>query len=141
MKLLICLDKSPSTEKVLLASKNLAHRYGQTIQIKIVHIIDETIARIIEGPNNELEVALRKRSAEIRFMALNILQMKIEYIEKYGNPKITIAELLGRVEYDMVIVGSHGRTRLKHTLIGSFSEVVLKSSREPVIVVPTLIEG
>jgi nucleotide-binding universal stress UspA family protein len=138
MKLLICLDKSASTEKVLLASKNLAHRYGQTSQIKIVHIIDETIARIIEGPNNELEVALRKRSTEIRLLSHDILQMKIEYIEKYGNPKTTIVELLNGMEYDMVIVGSHGRTRLKHVLVGSFSEIVLKISCKPVMVVPTL---
>lgn len=47
----------------------------------------------------------------------------------------TIAEFARRREYDLIVIGTHGRTGLAHVVIGSVAERVVRSAHCPVLAV------
>jgi nucleotide-binding universal stress UspA family protein len=50
-----------------------------------------------------------------------------------GNPAETILKLIGEGDHDLVVLGSHGHSRVHRALLGSVSERVLKASTVPVL--------
>jgi nucleotide-binding universal stress UspA family protein len=50
-----------------------------------------------------------------------------------GHPAETILELAREGDHDLVVMGSHGHSRVHRALLGSVSEKVLKASTVPVL--------
>ena len=53
----------------------------------------------------------------------------------YGDPASEILEMIESEGIDMVVMGTHGRKGLDHTIFGSVAENVVKRSSVPVLVV------
>lgn len=53
-----------------------------------------------------------------------------------GNPKFDIMNLARTLHVDYIVVGTHGRTGLSHTIMGSTAEYIVRHSTVPVLVVP-----
>jgi nucleotide-binding universal stress UspA family protein len=66
-----------------------------------------------------------------------------EYFQKYdlktdmkwGQPYVEIVNEAKRLNADLIIMGTHGRTGLSHVLIGSVAEKVLRLAPCPVMVI------
>jgi universal stress protein A len=54
-----------------------------------------------------------------------------------GNPAATILAELGAAHHDLLVIGTHGRTGLKHLLLGSVAEKLVRLSPVPVLTVPS----
>jgi nucleotide-binding universal stress UspA family protein len=54
----------------------------------------------------------------------------------HGSAVGRILEMADRIGADLIVMGSHGKGRLKHALLGSVAEKVLSRSRHPVLVIP-----
>lgn len=54
-----------------------------------------------------------------------------------GAPAAEVARLAKEHEADLVVMGTHGRTGLKHLLIGSVAERVVRTCPVPVLTVPS----
>jgi nucleotide-binding universal stress UspA family protein len=54
----------------------------------------------------------------------------------HGNAVDQILAAADRIEADIVVIGSHGRGRLKYALLGSVAEKVLRKAHRPVLVAP-----
>jgi len=52
-----------------------------------------------------------------------------------GEPAAALLSLLDRGQHDLVVVGTHGRTGLRHLLLGSIAEKLIRLSAVPVITV------
>lgn len=52
-----------------------------------------------------------------------------------GPPYATILAAIEEGNYDLVVMGTHGRTGLAHFLLGSVTERVLRHSKVPVLTV------
>jgi nucleotide-binding universal stress UspA family protein len=52
-----------------------------------------------------------------------------------GSPAASILEEANRGGYDLLVLGTHGRTGLQHLLIGSVAQRVMRSARCPVLIV------
>ena len=62
---------------------------------------------------------------------------KIAGIEvHHGNAVARILEASDRIDADLIVVGSHGKGRLKYAFLGSVAEKLLRKSHRPVLVVP-----
>jgi nucleotide-binding universal stress UspA family protein len=57
---------------------------------------------------------------------------------RVGAPHREICAYADDVAADVVVVGTHGRTGLSRTLLGSVAARVVRSSTVPVLVVPPL---
>jgi nucleotide-binding universal stress UspA family protein len=54
----------------------------------------------------------------------------------HGRAVGRILEMADHIGADLIVMGSHGKGRLKHALLGSVAEKVLSKSSRPVLVVP-----
>jgi hypothetical protein len=58
-----------------------------------------------------------------------------------GAPATRIVEEAQQGAYDLIVMGTHGRTGLSHMLIGSVAERVVRTSGCPVLTVPAKSAG
>jgi nucleotide-binding universal stress UspA family protein len=63
--------------------------------------------------------------------------VRVEHVAVVADrPKIThILEMLDKAGCDLIVMGTHGHTRLSHMLFGSVTEDVVRQARCPVMVV------
>lgn len=61
--------------------------------------------------------------------------MDLTAVTEFGRPARTIVEYVEDHDVDHVVVGSHGRSGLSRTLLGSVAERVVRRSSVPVTVV------
>lgn len=54
----------------------------------------------------------------------------------HGSVVAQVLEVSDRLEADMVVLGSHGKGRLKYAFLGSVAEKLLRKIHRPVLVVP-----
>jgi nucleotide-binding universal stress UspA family protein len=66
-----------------------------------------------------------------------ILEIEIHHGSAVGQ----ILECADRIEADLVVLGSHGKERLKYAFLGSVAEKVLRKTPRPVLVVPLQINS
>ena len=52
-----------------------------------------------------------------------------------GEPWIVISDVAARCSYDLVVIGTHGRSGLMHVPLGSVTERVVRQSTIPVLTV------
>jgi nucleotide-binding universal stress UspA family protein len=55
----------------------------------------------------------------------------------HGNPFVSIVQLAKDEAVDLIVMGTHGRTGLKHVLIGSVTERIVRKAPCPVLVLRT----
>jgi len=54
----------------------------------------------------------------------------------HGNPVAQILEVSDRIGADLIVLGSHGKGRIKYAFLGSVAEKVLRKTSRPVLIVP-----
>jgi nucleotide-binding universal stress UspA family protein len=54
----------------------------------------------------------------------------------HGHPAAELLKAADRLQADLIILGSHGKGRLRYSFLGSVAEKILRKSRRPVLVVP-----
>jgi nucleotide-binding universal stress UspA family protein len=59
----------------------------------------------------------------------------VQYLIRNGAPFVEIIRCAEQIEADMIVCGTHGRSSLKHALIGSVAEKVVRKSPCPVLVI------
>lgn len=65
----------------------------------------------------------------------------LEPMVQEGKPAAVILEVAERVQPDLIVIGSHGRSGLDQLLLGSVTDRVLRKARLPVLVVRRPIAG
>jgi nucleotide-binding universal stress UspA family protein len=83
-----------------------------------------------EELDNKAEEMLKESAAPLRDAGIEV-QSKI----RFGNPASEIIQEAEEGEYDMVMVGSHGRGALGGFLLGSVSNRVAHHAKCPVLIV------
>jgi nucleotide-binding universal stress UspA family protein len=105
-------------------------------EVYIVHILPEPSTmepgvewQMLDNENRQrhAEEALRKRLGDAKYEKL---QIEVDF----GDPGYRIAEFAQRINADLIVTPTHGRTGLKRLLLGSVTERVLRLSHCPVLV-------
>lgn len=78
----------------------------------------------------ELEMQKFVRLAKFR-------DVKFETVVALAPPGPDICEFAEKRDVDLIITATHGRTGLKHLLLGSVAEHVVRHARQPVLVIPS----
>jgi universal stress protein A len=144
-RILVPVDYSPCSRTSLRAAAALAKSLDASLDI--VHVWDRPsyvsdvvmttsdplsgkslIALIQQNAQRDLDEFLR--SADVASPAPLIGRLLS------GDPASSLLHELKQGNYDLVVVGSHGRTGLSHVLLGSVAEKLVRLSPVPVLTVP-----
>ena len=142
MKLLVAVDLSGATEKILKKVEDIAKTLSA--QVSLLHVtvpepdyvgfdmeseaVRDALAKRFHGEHRQIqEIADRLREAGLDTTALLVQGVTVE----------TILNVASKLDVDMIVVGSHGRGAMYQLLVGSVSEGVLHGSERPILVIPT----
>ncbi len=135
MRIVLCLDYSTFTEKVLASMQELVDSLKKC-EVTIIHVIDETLFTGGTGFEIQLNEDLKKDSTDLKRLASQYLGNNINYVEEYGLPRLKIDAILANTEYDLLAIGSHSKSILGTRRLGGVAEHLLLGSNVPVLVIP-----
>ncbi len=137
----------PKLERVLVATDfselgNSAVPYGGAIvrpggTLRILHVMEPASATPEEKEprpekdNPKLRLQLR---ALVPPEAQNRFRIEPEIVES-GDPAVAIRQAAERFNADVICLGSHGRSGLAKTILGSVAQAVMTASSRPVLVI------
>lgn len=127
-KILVPTDGSELSKKAGFEAVKIAKKLdGKVI---VTHIIDQSLTK----PYDVLENQAREYIQVIIDYALEN-EVNCESMIIFGSPKYDIVKLTRKSEADSIILGTHGKTGLKSTLLGSFAQNVIKTIDLPITLI------
>ena len=135
MKIILCLDYSSYTERVLNATKSFISSF-RSFEITVLHVIDKQLFFATTGYETQLGDDLQRESNELKVLCLQYLGPNVKYIETYGIPNAEIDMAIAENDHDLLITGNHGRHGLGERLLGGTAEHLLKQSKKPILMIP-----
>jgi nucleotide-binding universal stress UspA family protein len=141
--ILVPVDFSGETARVLDLAVDLAGPFNAKLWLVHVAAPDPDFVGFDAGPayiREQRAEVLRQEHMEIQQMAAALKNRGVECegLLVQGSTTETLLDEIVRLQADMVIMGSHGRSGLFKAFVGSVSEQVLRDSRVPVLIVPAL---
>ncbi len=139
-KILVPTDFSDTAKAALDQALLLAAKFKAELTVLHARLLfeDDPVEleeklREVKSEEHEVEQKLleKMRSKTANHTHLNI---KHEIIRGYSAPS-AILGYINKHEFDLVVIGTHGRSGLEHFLIGSVAEKVVRYARCPVLTV------
>ncbi len=140
--LLVPVDFSACSDKAVEYARAFAEQFGA--ELMLLHVVEpvvypETYAPTTDGGDelnrhllSSAENRLTRQSESLRGSGLNV-----RTLARVGRPFVEISELAREAGVDLIILGTHGYTGLKHVLLGSTAERVVRHAPCPVLTVRT----
>jgi universal stress protein A len=137
--ILVPIDFSAPSEKALLYAVAVARQFGA--KITVLHVVEPLAAPDFANAfpivmeNDDLMAECKRRLEQI------VERMEIEPVlvertlVRHGRAFNEIADAARTLKADLVIISTHGYTGLKHVLLGSTAERVVRYAPCPVLVV------
>jgi nucleotide-binding universal stress UspA family protein len=159
-KILVPIDYSSDSEQALLWGVSLSEKYGA--RVVLLHVIPKAVEEVFpQGigvtsppayyyermpPGNRpfggqaiIIDLVDKAQAELQDFAQRNLKepMPLEAKVAVGKPAEEILRVAHEERVDLIIMGTHGRTGLRHLLLGSVAEEITRHAACPVFTVRT----
>ena len=140
-KILVATDFSDCARVAVDAAVDLARQFQA--ELTLVHVIPVSayvdLASSMSGQiagNIGYAEAVRA-VAETRWSEererLSKAGVPLSFVTREGSPVLDIADTAKTGAFDLVVVGTHGRTGLRHILLGSVAEGVVRHCSVPVL--------
>jgi nucleotide-binding universal stress UspA family protein len=133
-RILIPVDFSESGQPALKYGQALARLTGASVQI--VHVL-ETLYRAPEFEYPQIDAELREQATrwiggiQVKFFD----RIRSDFEVREGLPFLEIVDAAKRCKADLIVMATHGHTGLKHLVLGSTAERVIRHAKCPVLIV------
>ena len=141
MNILVAVDLSQATSKVIEAASGIANFTGA--HIHVLHIVEADADFIGDNAVAEIHQAQVARDFPVEYNRVKTLvnKLKSDGLEAstclVRGPAITTTlKEADRLEAGLIVLGTHGRGAVYDVLIGSYSAGIIRKSKLPVLVVP-----
>jgi nucleotide-binding universal stress UspA family protein len=126
-------DFSDDSERALNFAMDIAARPGD---VRVIHVIrttavTEPVALCAILSDEELR---KQMTAEFQEKHRDAKYQDIDFKIRFGDPGSEIVGFAEEIKAGLIVMPSHGRTGLKHLLIGSVAERVVRLAKCPVLV-------
>ncbi|MEQ1852032.1 MAG: universal stress protein [Chthoniobacteraceae bacterium] len=137
-RILVPFDFSTGAEHALEHSVNYARRFKAGLTL--VHIVHLPYLGIGFGPGEGLGMEDRlvgDATEQLAAIAARLERKGVAAgtVVRVGHPVRDVVDVARREGADMIVMGTHGRSGLKHALLGSVAEGVLRHAPCAVLVV------
>ncbi len=139
--ILIAIDGSPLSIRAAEGGYSLGQKLNA--EIALVHVVNSNIAigtnETYVSPQQIMD-ELRKEGKEIMSRTVQHLGGGSKILEFFaeGKPHEEVLKTAQDWGADIIVMGSHGRTGIKRLLMGSVAENVLRHSKCPVLIIPSI---
>jgi nucleotide-binding universal stress UspA family protein len=139
-KILAPYDFSAQSQHSLEVAADLARRYEAPITV--VHVCDANWFSVPESyllykPTQlpQLLAGIEKKLEPVKheLLAASVMQVKTQVLQ--GTPYAEIVRLAKSDSYDLIVMGTHGRSGIAHALLGSVAERVVRKAHCPVLTI------
>lgn len=137
-KILIAVDNS--SHAMLAAQKGFGLASQLGAEVDVLSVADpsrEVIPELVLPTDTEThhDKVMTEVNSFLNELTGNYPSVVYKLHEPEGSPKKEILAAAEALQSDMIVLGSHGRTGLRHLLMGSVAEYVIRNSSIPVMVV------
>ena len=140
-KVCVPIDFSETSEHALLYGGTFAERFGA--QLHLLHVVQDLDAFMTEPtglaswPSAEILQDIEQGASKSLEKLSESVPKSVDVVRvlKHGVPFHEITRYAEKEKVDLLIIGTHGRTGLKHFLLGSVAERVVRSSPCPVLTI------
>lgn len=137
--ILVALDFSDSSARVLEYAGLLAERFGASL--RLLHVVEDPMVAAAWSEAYAFDATeLRDRlkadaEAQIASAAALVASVPVTTEVVIGSPAKTIVQKTGEPGTDLVVLGTHGRGGFTHFVVGSVAERVVRGAACPVLTV------
>ncbi len=136
--ILVPVDFSECSEKALIYARGFAKQFGASIVLLHVVELSYSYADMAIFDYASLEKDLRQAAeSRLRNLAKGVEKdgtpTSVEI--RLGRPARAVAEIAKELATDLIVISTHGYTGLKHALLGSNAETIVRHAPCPVLVV------
>ncbi|MBL9127087.1 MAG: universal stress protein [Verrucomicrobiales bacterium] len=137
-KILVPVDFSPNSRKAVDYASAFARQFGA--QLTYLHVVQVNYAYGEFGAIDFTALEREMRSGAEKELAGLVgaatqSGLQAESIVREGSPPKVIAEVARELDSDLLVISTHGYTGLRHVLMGSIAEHVVRYAPCPVLVV------
>jgi nucleotide-binding universal stress UspA family protein len=134
-KILVPMDPSGGSMAALEYASSLAEEVGASVDVLHVHEhgdfkVGSTVSlapEVLQRAEREMEETISRAASR--------LGARLRRRTQSGDPLKGIVEAAAEGDYDLVIMGTHGRIGRLHMVVGSVAEGVVRSAPCPVLTV------
>lgn len=145
-KILVAVDFSPESEVAIRTAFTFARAFDAVITLLHVHELPTMMNGIVPGADSAIDAQLLRAAAQAQIATFRgrlhtrdprALEggITIETKVEGGVPADVILAHARSGAYDLIVMGTHGRTGLQRLLVGSVAEAVIRGSPCPVVTV------
>lgn len=139
-EILVAVDFSDTSIRALQVARDIGTRLNA--KLHIVHFVPMRVMDMgMEGGVDFIEEMHQKELEESREKLASFLQEhttaedEVQQYTKSGEPSAEINTMAEETGAELIVIGTHGRTGLKHLLLGSVAESILRIADVPVLCV------
>lgn len=141
MKLLVAVDFSDPTERILKVAGRLARSLDAEVWLVHVAEPEPDFVGYDAGPDTVREQVAKEFREEHRSLQAHADQLREQGVDATAmlvrGPTVdTLLHMAEKQDSDLIVVGSHGRGMVAEMLLGSVSQGLVRSGKCPVTVVP-----
>lgn len=142
MRFLVAIDQSEFAELVVTMVQSLAHSSND--EVLLVHVaprkpdlLGRQLTRQVIGSDVPEDLVEQAAALERHLSTVRSAGIQCQTLLVRGQPAPTIVQVAEEWSANMIVIGSHGRSMLYRSLLGSVSQEVLEARKLPVLVVPS----
>ncbi|ALK92044.1 universal stress protein [Limnohabitans sp. 103DPR2] len=140
MKILVATDGSKASEGAVKYAARLFKSFSANSHITVITVQDDSSLRFFKKhtPKGAVEDYLREVADKNLAWAvkyLNKIKLPHDMAIRYGHPSEQIINEAKAGKFDMIVMGTKGRSSWSDTAIGSVAQRVVGTSKTPVLLV------
>jgi nucleotide-binding universal stress UspA family protein len=138
MRVLIATDGSEHSLRIVEFLKQRPHILGPQPEVTCLYVSHPPplVAVLPLGAGGgAVPMVEPEKLAAPMLEALRAAGIEAAFVERAGDPALEIAQLAVDGEFDLIVMGSHGRSGIRRLVLGSVTHKLLSATHVPVLVV------
>lgn len=138
-KILVAVDFSAHSDQAVRVAATFARCFDAPLTIThvydpLVYAMPDGISLVSQPQLERLFEALRGQLGEVQRQALDAGAPRVETKLLQGHVAATLVDCAASGKFDLIVIGTQGRTGVQHLLLGSIAERVVRLAPCPVLI-------
>jgi nucleotide-binding universal stress UspA family protein len=132
-KVLVPIDFAEASDAALIYARNLAKAFGA--ELHLIHVMENLFFRPMANDPLTIEAGITSRLAEQLTDDDRRTLGAVAVTRKSDQPAEEIVRYAAAEGIGLIVMGTHGRVKMAHLLMGSVAEKVVRTAPCPVLTV------